>query len=82
MKLWHVYILECSDDSLYTGVTNDIQSRLYKHMSKKGAKYTKSRGVKRLAYTEEFDTKSEAMKRESEIKSWDRTQKLELIEGK
>ena len=79
MNPWYVYILECSDRSLYTGITNDIQSRLSKHISKKGAKYTRSHKAKRLVHTEEFRTKSDALKREREIKSLKRKQKLELI---
>lgn len=79
MKLWHVYILECSDSSLYTGYTDDLDTRVEKHKSGTGAKYTRGKGVEKLVYSEKFATKSEAMKREMEIKSWNRRQKLELI---
>lgn len=79
MGIWYVYILECKDKSLYTGVTNDIEGRILKHISGKGAKYTKSRGVKKVVHTEVYESKSEALKREHEIKSLDRLKKLELI---
>jgi len=79
MKSWFIYILECKDKTLYTGMTNDIESRIAKHASKKGAKYTRSKGVGHVVYSEKFKTKSEALKRESEIKSWPRKEKLKLI---
>ena len=80
MKTWYLYILECSDKTLYTGITNDLKARLEKHKLGIGAKYTR-RGVRRIIYKELFDTKSEALKREIEIKSWDRKTKLKLIRG-
>lgn len=79
MSKWFVYILECADKSLYTGITNNVDLRLDKHLSDKGAKYTKSRKVKRLAYQEECENRSKALKREIEIKSWPRKKKLKLI---
>lgn len=79
MATWYVYILECSDKTLYTGITNDLEQRLKKHIEKKGAKYTRSRGVRKIVYSEEHPTRSDAMKREREIKSWSRGEKLRLI---
>ena len=77
---YFVYILECADKSLYTGYTNDLSKRLKQHNhSKYGASYTKSRRPTILKYSEEFQTKSEALKREIEIKSWTRQQKINLI---
>lgn len=77
---YFVYILECADKSLYTGYTNDLTKRLKQHNdSKYGANYTKSRRPVILKYSEKFSTKSEALKREIEIKSWTRKQKLDLI---
>lgn len=75
----YTYILKCGDESLYTGWTNDIESRLESHRSGKGAKYTKGRGPLELVYLEVSDTKSEAMRREAYIKRLTRIQKLELL---
>lgn len=74
------YILKCSDDSLYTGWTNDIRHRLKMHNEGKGAKYTRGRGPVELVYLEEFETKQEAMSREAKIKQLSRKEKLLLIE--
>ena len=70
------YILKCSENSLYTGWTNDI-----KHNEGKGAKYTRGRGPVELVYLEEFDTKQEAMSKEAKIKRLTRKEKLLLIEN-
>ena len=74
----YVYMLRCKDDSLYTGWTNDLQHRLKMHASGKGAKYTRGRGPFTLVYAEELVDKETAMKREWEIKSLTRTEKLAL----
>lgn len=74
-----VYIIECSDHSLYTGYTNDVQLRFEKHQEGKGAKYTRGRGPLKLVYTEEFAEKTEAMRREYAIKRLSRKEKLALI---
>jgi len=76
---WIVYILECSDNSLYTGITNDMERRLEEHRTGRGAKYTKHRRPLRVRYTEYQGTKSTALKREAAIKSLDRIEKLALI---
>ncbi|MHD0398647.1 GIY-YIG nuclease family protein [Staphylococcus simulans] len=78
----YIYIVRCKDGSLYTGYTNNIEARIQKHNSGKGAKYTKTRRPVVLVYQESYETKSEAMKREYEIKTFTRTQKLQLIEGR
>lgn len=75
------YILKCSDNSLYTGWTNDIKNRLKMHNEGKGAKYTRGRGPVELVYLEEFDTKQEAMSKEAKIKRLTRKEKLLLIEN-
>lgn len=75
----YVYIVECSDSTLYTGYTNDPVRRIEEHNSGDGAKYTRGRGPVKLVYLEEFSGKSEAMKREYEIKQLSRSDKLELI---
>lgn len=76
---WIVYIVECRDRSLYTGITNDLERRLVEHGKGTGAKYTKTRRPVRLRYTETHGTKSDALKREAAIKSLSRTDKLALI---
>lgn len=76
---WIVYILECSDKSLYTGITNDLARRLEEHQAGKGAKYTKHRGPLTVRYVEYQDTKGAALTREAAIKSLARSQKLTLI---
>lgn len=78
----YVYIIRCRDGSLYTGWTTDIEHRLAMHDSGKGAKYTRGRGPVELVHLEEFDTKNDALSRESAIKKMSRKKKLELIGGK
>lgn len=75
----YTYIVQCSDGSLYTGWTNDLEKRIKAHNAGKGAKYTKSRRPVVLAYYEEFSTKEEAMHREWEIKRMSRQQKMKMI---
>ena len=76
---YYVYILKCADSTLYTGITNDLDSRLATHNSGKGAKYTCSRLPVEIVYTEKHDDKSSALKRELEIKSLKRETKLKMI---
>lgn len=73
------YILRCSDNTLYTGWTNDIEARLAAHNSGQGAKYTRGRRPVELVYLERFDTRQEAMRREVYIKRLSRADKLKLI---
>ncbi len=77
--MYFLYILECNDKSLYTGITNDLDKRLSTHLNGKGSKYVRSRLPFELKYTEEFETKSEALKREIFIKSLNRDQKINLL---
>jgi putative endonuclease len=77
-----VYILKCSDQTLYTGYTNDLENRLKMHEAGKGAKYTKGRGPFQVIFVEKFPTKEEAMKREYEIKQLTRKGKFQLIREK
>ncbi len=79
---WSVYILQCGDGSLYTGIARDVQARLNCHQSGKGAKYTRGRGPLNLVYTENCPGKSAALKRELAIKALSREEKLKLIETK
>ena len=78
----YTYMLKCSDGTLYTGWTNDLEKRVEAHNSGKGAKYTKARRPVELAYYEEFETKEQAMKREYAIKQLGRKEKQKLIAGK
>lgn len=78
--MFYVYILECADGTLYVGSTNDLEKRLYSHNNlKSGAHYTKIRRPVVLKYSEGPMAYSEVRKREGEIKSLTRTEKLELI---
>lgn len=76
---YYTYMVRCSDGSLYTGYTNDLDNRIEVHNSGRGAKYTRSRRPVELAYFEEFSTKEEAMSREWHIKRLKRPQKEKLI---
>lgn len=76
---WTVYLLRCRDESLYCGITNDLQARLEAHRTGKGAKYTRGRGPLELVYSEDCADKSAALKRELQIKALPREKKLELI---
>ena len=76
---WIVYILQCGDGSLYTGITNDIGRRMGEHEAGQGAKYTRGRGPFQLVYNEICQDRGFASKREMEIKSLNRDQKLGLI---
>lgn len=76
---WTVYILSCGDGTLYTGITNDLAARIDKHRSGKGAKYTRGRQPVSVVFTEEHDSKSSALKREREIKSWPSQRKRRLL---
>ena len=75
----YVYIVKCSDGTYYTGYTNDLEKRLLAHNAGKGAKYTKNRIPVEIVYFEEYEDKSEAMKREYAIKQLTREQKEKLI---
>ena len=77
--IWIVYILECTDGSLYTGITNDLERRMKAHATGKGAQYTKRRGPFTVRYTESLDSKGAALQREAAIKSLDRAAKVALI---
>lgn len=78
----YTYLLECADQTLYCGWTNDLEKRVKAHNEGKGAKYTKPRRPVALVYYEEFQTKEEAMRREAAIKRLTRLQKNALIAGK
>jgi len=79
---WFVYIVECSDKTLYTGITNDVNKRLLTHNKGKGAKYTAPRLPVALKWTQECENRSEASKEEYRIKKLTRKQKIGLINGR
>lgn len=76
---WLVYILECADGSLYTGITNDLDKRISAHNDGSGAKYTAARRPVKVVYQEACEGRSEASRREYEIKSLPRAEKLKLF---
>lgn len=78
MSDWTLYILRCKDDSLYTGITNNLERRISQHEAGTGAKYTRGRGPFKLVYSEGCNDRSEASKRELEVKALSRKQKLSL----
>jgi putative endonuclease len=75
---WIVYILECTDGSLYTGITIDLDRRMKAHATGRGAKYTKRRGPFTVRYTESLESKGAALQREAAIKALARSAKLSL----
>lgn len=79
MRRYFVYLLRCNDNSLYTGWTTDLEKRLLAHNKGNASKYTRARRPVSMVYNEEFETKQDAMRREYEIKTWNRDKKLGLI---
>lgn len=79
---WHVYMLRCSDDSYYTGITTNLERRIEEHNSStKAAKYTRARRPVELAYSERLGDRSSASKREAEIKRYSRKKKQQLAQS-
>lgn len=77
--MYFVYLLECADGSIYTGITTDVMRRLKEHTEGKlGAKFTRAKKARRIIYTEEHPNRSAASKREAEIKKLPRSKKLML----
>lgn len=79
--MWHLYILECKNGDLYTGITDNLQRRFDEHRAGKGGHFTKSFGPKEILYSEKCPDKSVVLKREAQIKGWTRKKKLALIKG-
>lgn len=77
--MYFVYILECEDGTLYTGITTDVERRLQEHREGIGSHYTRTHKAKNIVYTEEVANRSTASKREAHIKKLSRTQKKSLI---
>lgn len=82
MPLYFVYLIQCEDKSIYTGITTDLKRRFKEHQDKIGSNYTRAHKVKKLVYSEKHKDRSEASKREAEIKSWRREKKLALVNSK
>ena len=76
---YYVYILLCKDGSYYTGYTKDIKNRVEQHKKGQGARYTRMRQAQKIVYVEEFNSRSEAMRRERKIKSLKHTEKQRLV---
>lgn len=79
MSDWVVYIIHCTDESLYTGITNNVEKRYAQHAAQKGAKYFRGRKPRQLVYQEDGHNRSTASKREIEIKKLSRESKFQLI---
>lgn len=76
----YFYLARCADSSLYAGTCIDVAEREAKHNDGTGAKYTRSHGPVKIIYTEEFETLSEARKREAEVKKWSKEKKESLLQ--
>jgi putative endonuclease len=76
---YYFYIARCNDNSLYSGYCKDLSDRENAHNSGKGAKYTRSRSPVKIIYSEKFESQSEAMQREAEIKKWSKSDKERLV---
>jgi putative endonuclease len=77
--MYYLYFLLCDDNSIYTGVTNNIERRFLEHKNKRGGHYTSSHNAVKIIYKEAYPTQKEALKRERQIKGWRREKKLTLI---
>ena len=77
--MWYVYVVRCSDRSLYTGITTDVTRRIEEHNNKRGARYTRSRCPVTLVYRERVADRGAALRREYEIKRMTAEGKLELV---
>lgn len=82
MPSWHVYMVQCADDSLYTGCTNDLGRRVAAHNAGKGARYTRSRRPVTVVWTVRVKDKSAALSREAKLKQLSRAEKWVLVERK
>lgn len=77
--MYFVYLIKCKDGSIYTGITTDVKRRLQEHKDGLGGRYTRSKGISKLLYSEKHPDRSAALKRELEIKSWTRKQKQNFV---
>lgn len=81
MSDWTLYIIRCSDGSLYTGITTDLERRLEEHRNGRGAKYFRGREALEVAYIEACSDRSQASRREAAIKSLSRAEKMRLVQS-
>ena len=77
--MWYVYVLKCSDGSFYTGATSDLKKRFIDHKRGKGGRYTRSHKPIKIVYSERLSSKSQALKKELEIKSWSKQKKIRIL---
>lgn len=78
-NMYFVYLLQCDDGSIYTGITTDVGRRFKEHQEGIGSNYTRAHGASKIIYTEECEGRSSASKREAEIKKMKREEKLKLF---
>jgi putative endonuclease len=78
--MYYVYILRCKDKSLYAGITTDVERRFKEHRAGIGGHYTRSHKPEKIIYREKAATRSDALKREAEIKSWSRERKVRFVQ--
>jgi len=81
MSQWHVYVVQCCDESLYVGISTDVLGRVKRHNAGKGAAYTRSHRPVELVWTEAASSESAAKKREAEMKKWSRAKKVAFVQG-
>ena len=79
--MYFVYILQCCDDTFYTGITTDVNRRFQEHKNGEGGHYTRARKAVEILYTEEHDSRSSALKREAEIKKLSKDKKIFLVKN-
>jgi len=77
--MWYVYILLCEDKSLYTGISNNPEKRFLVHRSGKGGRYTRLHKPSKIIHLEQHQNKSDALKREIQIKEWTREKKIRIL---
>ena len=82
MPSYFVYLIQCEDKSIYTGITTDLERRFKEHQDNAGGNYTRAHKVKKILFSEKHIDRSNASKREAEVKSWPRKKKLALISSK
>jgi len=80
--MWYVYILLCDDNSLYTGISDNPERRFWEHRNGRGGKYTRSHKPMKIVYIEKLPSKNDALKRETQIKGWNREKKIKILELK
>lgn len=78
--MWYVYMLLCSDNSLYTGISPDPDKRFLEHRAGRGGSYTRSHKPLKVVFTEKAINRSAALKREAQIKSWSKEKKIRILE--